>query len=563
MRQKVLTMISREPTIENREAIQNCCFETIVISPKELQATKPPRSPPPKLPLYLMGLILKSANCGRDSFFLNRGILTASSTLLKSSAEHESEGAVMSIAPSGRLFAWGNNANLQLGIPTSTEAWIPQHRPVRVRLPPVTAFWYGHGSWFARTTRGLYSWGNNAYSKLGLGPHHAQYPHIKRPTFVPIAGVMTTIQTFQYCTFMTVGWGGWAACGHSLFGSLGIGEEVTHSEAVHYPTFVPGSANVRRWYSHEYATFAWTSDQLLACGLNRSGQLGLGHTAQKVPILCPIERFIRYLCVYAHNKPTAGFVYDNSIRGLPLQVVAGYQISFFVYRDRTYAAGLDISVFEFQTTNGCVCQPLLIDLHCQPASHHSEVIPPITNGDVSVFHPHRLSRSTINGLALPGQFESLSHFVGDCSNGALTYGVGLEWPASDSPLVALAIGDGCAFGFDEHGRWWARGANPNGQLGTGDSSPVIDYWKLVTIPGVRAVLTDGLSGRYYFLTTDGVVVTNKNGTERLERQKATRLEPLPAGKLPGRDRTKMIRLIDDGDLGPIEPTHEVCILQRD
>ncbi len=131
------------------------------------------------------------------------------------------------------------------------------------------------GSWYAKTTRGLYQWGNWTDPE---GPDDSSM--IQKPQWVaiPKGETATEVCPFGSNTFIKTvesPKGCWLGYGFNTTGCLGVG----HGREVHTPTPIPGSEAVYRWSSDVDLTFAWADTKshttLLSCGTNLVGQTGI------------------------------------------------------------------------------------------------------------------------------------------------------------------------------------------------------------------------------------------------------------------------------------------------
>ncbi len=169
----------------------------------------------------------------------------------------------------GRLYSEGDNEHGQCGI-GSEEKKVTG--PRLIRLPPVLQVWCGHHRWFAKTTRGLYTWGRSYLGRLGVG---GGVP-VNRPRLVPIDGNVQDISLNAAASFIRTG-SGWLACGENSNGQCGVGSTdrwVTTLTPVALPDDV--NTGVDRVMCSPNITFFIAGRRCFSCGVNRVGQLGIG-----------------------------------------------------------------------------------------------------------------------------------------------------------------------------------------------------------------------------------------------------------------------------------------------
>jgi alpha-tubulin suppressor-like RCC1 family protein len=196
----------------------------------------------------------------------------------------------LAITSSGKLLAWGFNSNGQLGNGNLTSKDVP----VRVNLPAgATASFAAAGCYhsIAMTSAGLYAWGRNAEGQLGDGSQVStsvpeQIVILRRG---PPIGKLVSLFAGCYHTLALFAKGAVLAWGYNGYGQLGDGSVTTRSK----PTGVmlPAGATVKAISSGCDTSYALTkAGQVLAWGLNGQGELGNGNTANSdlpVPVHLP------------------------------------------------------------------------------------------------------------------------------------------------------------------------------------------------------------------------------------------------------------------------------------
>ena len=196
----------------------------------------------------------------------------------------------LAVSSTGQLWSWGINSSGQLGNGTTGR---PVTTPALVRLPAgvrirTAAAGFAHA--LAVTTRGqVYAWGANANGQLGNG---AAGPATGTPALVHLpTGVQVTTATAGELDSLAVttrgrvlGWGS------ELSGALGDGHG-TGFTAVPVPAQLPPSVRVRSVFAGCFHTLAVTTEgSMFGFGSNTNGELGIGRTGDEaipVRILLP------------------------------------------------------------------------------------------------------------------------------------------------------------------------------------------------------------------------------------------------------------------------------------
>ena len=187
----------------------------------------------------------------------------------------------------GGTYAWGYNANGQLGDGTDTSASVP----VRVQSPAGVTFTAVDAGWFHTMATGsdghTYAWGDNSYGKLGDGTTTDSWVPVRAnlPTGVTVTGVSAS----SIHSVATGSDGSAWAWGGNTVGELGDGT-TTDSAAPVRVQAPPGTdvTAVSAGWGHTVAsgsdgrTYAW--------GYNASHQLGAGtSTNSSVPVALPSD----------------------------------------------------------------------------------------------------------------------------------------------------------------------------------------------------------------------------------------------------------------------------------
>jgi alpha-tubulin suppressor-like RCC1 family protein len=187
----------------------------------------------------------------------------------------------LALTSKGRVLAWGNNSYGQLGNGTTTDS----HVPVRVQLPAgtkVTAISAGNSFALARTTSGrVLAWGQNTNAELGNDsttssdvPLRVDLPPGVRVTIVS-AGYNFAVARAAGRAFAYFAWGA------NNLGQYGDGSTAGSATPVGVISTVrgPGHVHLASLFAgcgHTLALFS--NGVMLAWGANSEGQLGNGTT---------------------------------------------------------------------------------------------------------------------------------------------------------------------------------------------------------------------------------------------------------------------------------------------
>ncbi len=412
------------------------------------------------IPPTIMSVLL-AAGADRSTFFICRKFAVVEAYYARTRMIHEFDGAVIA-EHDGRLFSSGLNVDGACGV-GSTALRLPGAH--WIRLPPVVAVYYGHRSWFARTTLGLFAWGANPVGKLGIDSPLDTAPS-PRPVAIPtcVSRSVSRVDTFDSTTFIQTP-EGWLAAGYNQFGQLGRPDPT----AAHRPVPVPGSGDVTRFYSCWTTTFAWTPGALLGCG-----------------------------ATYSHTLPVRDDTTLTVARLTPLlvpdpveSVVTGHGSTFFFGDGRVLAVGTNeggrLGLLTMGGFDECVTPfRVPVSAHDVTTVLGTTLFAPST-GAVYCGHP---------GPAFPAPLGDTPH------------------PLMPLPLppgtVAVGLGEGLALARAADGVWYARGANPDGRLGVGSVAQIIPDWQAVCLEDVQHVAPcppDGLT----FITRSGLFVAGKVG----------------------------------------------------
>ncbi len=159
--------------------------------------------------------------------------------------------------------------------------------PTWVALPPVLALINRNGSWAARTTHGVYTWGWN--EKIGLLGVGSDEDYVPTPTRVNIDNKtpVKRVVMGEGGIFFQTG-EGWLAAGDNTFGQLGLGQHSPLNVRLS-PEHIEGSDRFIDIYSNHSTSFAWTRKNIFSCGVNEYGQCGIGNLAPVYPMFTRVD----------------------------------------------------------------------------------------------------------------------------------------------------------------------------------------------------------------------------------------------------------------------------------
>jgi len=187
----------------------------------------------------------------------------------------QTQAAGSSVVVSGSAWAWGANAQGQLGNGTTTDS----STPVAVSLPSgtkVTAVAGGFDHSLALTsTGGVLAWGANNTGQLGNGTTTNSSTPVA--VSLPTGTTVAAIAGGGYHSLALTSTGGVLAWGNNAQGELGNGTTTNSSTPV--AVSLPSGTTVTAIAAGFYHSLALTSSgQILAWGYNADGELGNGTT---------------------------------------------------------------------------------------------------------------------------------------------------------------------------------------------------------------------------------------------------------------------------------------------
>jgi hypothetical protein len=171
----------------------------------------------------------------------------------------------------GKVYAWGENGNGQLGTGSTARKNSPTLVPLEKKAVQVSAGIYHSYALLEDGT--VAGWGNNGMGALGPRPSN-QSDTFLSPRIIPRLTSVKSVFAGFYNGFFLLDSGRLVAMGHNRYGNLGIGQDWGNYETPQ-PISIPES--VVRFASYEDTTFALTeSGVLYVWGQNYEGMSGLG-----------------------------------------------------------------------------------------------------------------------------------------------------------------------------------------------------------------------------------------------------------------------------------------------
>jgi alpha-tubulin suppressor-like RCC1 family protein len=377
----------------------------------------------------------------------------------------------------GSAWAWGYNFYGELGNVTTTNS----STPIAVSLPSgttVTAVAAGGGHSLALTSTGqVLAWGSNGYGQLGNGT----ITNSSTPVAVslPSGSIVTAIVACGYHSLALTSSGSVLAWGNSYSGQLGNGTTTSSSTPV--VVSLPSGTVVTAIGGGSNNSLALTSTgQVLAWGLNSSGQLGNGTTVDSTT---PV----------AVNIPgtTITAIAGGSAHSLALTSTG----TVLAWGNNTYG-----QLGNGNTTNSST--PVVVSL----AS--GTTVTAIASGSMS---------SGVHSLALTSAGQVLAwglNNYGQLGNGTTTTfsatPVSVSLP-SGTTVTAIAAGSFHSLALTSTGKLLAWGGNGFGQFGngttTGSNTPVL----VSTFPAGLAIACGGDHSLAIQLPTVAVFPAMTNG----------------------------------------------------
>ncbi|HMD57362.1 MAG TPA: hypothetical protein VKG82_07830 [Solirubrobacteraceae bacterium] len=186
----------------------------------------------------------------------------------------------------GAVWAWGENAQAQLGIGSRTvDHGAP---PVKVKIPAdvtIVAIGEAENNGFAVDSTGdAWAWGEKEGGTMCMRSHAQS---IETPVLIPTLSKVVAVQGGEHHTIWLLSNGTVETCGHNAQGQLGV-SGIEESSA---PVLVPGLSEVEEVSAGERSSCARTkSGAIYDWGADNNGQVGNGETREAVyePYLVPL-----------------------------------------------------------------------------------------------------------------------------------------------------------------------------------------------------------------------------------------------------------------------------------
>ncbi len=380
---------------------------------------------------------------------------------------------------SGNAYAWGANAQGQLGIGTTTDSAtpVPVLRgaiPVGVSLVKIIP---GNQHTVALGSDGnVYTWGSNLYGQLGLGDG-ASTAVQKAPVrasrgAIPEGVTIVDIAGSWWVTYALGSDGNIYAWGANNSGSrVGDGTTVNALAPVKVSTDkrVPGTVFTQVAAGRFSAVALGSDGTAYAWGANDNGANASGDTA-------------------SHLVPTP------IVRGqVPLGVVF---VKITVGSGNAAAVGSDGRIYTWglNGTAGRLGNNTTTDALAPVAVSWGAVAPGVTFDDVNALQDGFIARSRDGQLYAWGMGANGVIGNGSSADAIVPARVSNQMPGGVVP-VALEGGSSTALVLASNGTVYAWGSNSNGQLGTGNASSVASTMAPVTMPtGVVMTAPGGTGG---------------------------------------------------------------------
>jgi alpha-tubulin suppressor-like RCC1 family protein len=189
----------------------------------------------------------------------------------------------LALTNDGKLFAWGQNSEGQVGIGNVNYLTTPTSPYMNGSLAGKIIVDVAMGDYhtLALTSDGLYSWGDNNNGQLGIGSGSSQ---VSLPSAVVISGKnISAISSGANTVLALTSDNTLYSWGNNNYGQLGVGTTTNSNIPIAVNVTVLSGKTVTKIASGGTTSFAITSDGLLySWGYNGNGQLGDGTKTNRV-----------------------------------------------------------------------------------------------------------------------------------------------------------------------------------------------------------------------------------------------------------------------------------------
>jgi alpha-tubulin suppressor-like RCC1 family protein len=195
----------------------------------------------------------------------------------------------------GSLQAWGNGRSGQLGDSQAADSDLPVAVTLPATVTVVTVAAGGKHSLALTSTGRVLAWGNNSEGELGDGTNSSSAVPV--PVHLPRKAVVTAIAAGDDDSMAVTSTGKVYAWGTNEYGELGDGSTQPANTPV--PVLLPkGTKVVAIGASYNYSVALTLGGHILTWGSNGSGQLGTGFkTASKIPVRVHLPKGIKITAI--------------------------------------------------------------------------------------------------------------------------------------------------------------------------------------------------------------------------------------------------------------------------
>lgn len=267
----------------------------------------------------------------------------------------------LALDSAGTLWAWGENADGQLGIGTTTSS----ATPVQVNLPNVTAISAGWSHSLAVTSDGqAWAWGSNELQKLGDGTTTSNQllpVQVKDQFGLPFTGVAGVGAGRWHSAALTTSGEIWT-WGSNGWDQLGIGQPWYTLNLSAYPRLVALAAGMRSFAAgYRHTLVAQLDGDLYSWGDNTTGQLGDGTTSMRD---APVGVAPNVLHVSAGESHSLALTADGSV------LAWGHNTNGELGHGHYFQVDYPVPIYDWQWNFGTAAAPTFTPV---PGSYPSAV----------------------------------------------------------------------------------------------------------------------------------------------------------------------------------------------